>query len=161
MKRSRGIKSLAVRVHGGAGSCSREWKDVTVVWGYCTRFEFHALGISNICIGARLPFVGGGGGRGGNRENRAPRALISSICRSKCPKNNFDRATSPASSHRTYPSVASHTPIDFIVHTSYSSCVYANHIARMGSCAGVPNIARRTDTLVSPEGISHLFSGIN
>ena len=77
MKRSRGIKSLAVRVHGGAGSCSREWKDVTVVWGYCTRFEFHALGISNICIGAWLPFVGGGGGRGGNR---APRALISSTC---------------------------------------------------------------------------------
>ena len=80
MKRSISVKSLAVRGHGGAGSCSREWKDVAVVWGYCTRFEFHVLGISNICIGAQLPFVGGGGGRGGNRENRAPRALISSTC---------------------------------------------------------------------------------
>ena len=86
----------------------------------------------------------------------------SKLCRSKCPKNNFDRTTSPASSHRTYPSVPSHTPkyslvpshepIGFIVHTSYLSCAYANHIARMGSCGGVPNIARRTDTLVPLRG---------
>ena len=80
------------------------------------------------------------------------------LCRSKCPKNNFDRTTSPASSHRTNPSVASHTPryslvpshepIGFIVHSSYSSRAYANHIAWTGSCAGAPNIAGRTRLLL-------------
>ena len=77
-------------------------------------------------------------------SRRKPRCRI--LCRSKCPKNNFDRTTSPASSHRTYPLIASHTPkyslvpshepIGFIIHTSYSLCAYANHIARMGSCGG-------------------------
>ena len=99
------------------------------------------------------------------------------VCRSKCPKNNFDRTTSPASSHCTDPSVASHTleyslvpshePISSVVRTSYPSRVYANHIARTGSYVGAPNIIRRThlllitDTLVSPGGNSHLFPEIN
>ena len=102
---------------------------------------------------------------------------VRKICRSKCPKNNFDRTTSPASSHRTYLSVASHTlgyslvpshePIHSIVRTSYSSRAYANRIAGTRSSTSTPNIPRRTpvahhmNTLVSPGGISHLFPGIN
>ena len=80
------------------------------------------------------------------------------VCRSKCPKNNFDRTTSPASSHCTDPSVASHTleyslvpshePISSVVRTSYPSRVYVNHIARTGSYVGAPNIIRRTHLLL-------------
>ena len=85
-------------------------------------------------------------------------AKASELERGSNTKNNFDRTTPPASSHRTNPSVALHTlkyslvpsheSISSIARTSYSSRAYTNHIVRTGSCTSAPNIARRTHLLL-------------